>query len=116
MSDKKTEALIRTIREKSEDADDQGIHSLIKTGEDAGSHYYLVVTTNRYEGRDMLNLRYFKYIPKHHGGTWMKNGINMRFDSALPDAIAQALDGVTERTLGFDRDEPEIITLDDVDE
>lgn len=116
MSDKTKSELLQTIRQNSDDAEDQGIHSLIKTGKDGANHFYLVITTNRYEGRDMLNMRYFKYIPKHNSGTWMKNGINMRFDDALPAAITQALDGVTERTIGFDRDEPTIYGLDDVDE
>lgn len=115
MSDNLRNRVLRSIREESDGDDTPGTHALVEVN-DSHPRFYIVVTTAEHEGRDYVNVRYFRFNTKHDTGTFLKNGINMRHEHGLVDALTDALDGVDERTLGYERDEPEWYSINDVGE
>lgn len=112
MSDKQKNDVLKAIRKASDD-EDAGIHSLIEMNPGESPKFYLAVMTSKFEGRNYMNLRYIRYNGAHDTASFLKNGINMRWEPGLADAIADALDGVNERTIGYERDEPKWVSIED---
>lgn len=113
MSDKLKTQVLQSIRDASDD-DAAGTHALIEMNPDEnGPKFYIVITTNTHEGRDYLNIRYFRYNQKYQTGTFLKNGINIRHEAGVTETLTEALEGVDERALGFERDEPSWYSIKD---
>lgn len=99
-----------------DDEDDAVLHAVLPTGSqttDKGTvHYALAIVEKQHDGRTFLNERYVM-LPKGDSmsDTFMKNGINRRFNVDLADRLAQAYDDIDTRRETYDPDDDEAMLV-----
>ena len=74
--------------------DDATLCGFVWTGKDSGVHYYLATTRDRYEGNEMLRVRYAALADEEwRDDTWLKNGISIRLTDGIEGPLAALLVG-----------------------